>query len=127
LRTGQRLMLPPPENRTRDESGYPLRPIIEMTPGIAESFFKRLTLLQAETPAVTKLNGLRKPLCGKRLRVRHHIARCRMHCRGSKSEQSTCQRRATPVMPSLCRREPWRGKINALRLKIFHGLPLIRR
>jgi hypothetical protein len=61
-------MLPPPENRTRNELGYPLRLIIEMTPGIAESFFKRLTLLQAETPAVTSPGAPLKPLCGKQLR-----------------------------------------------------------
>jgi len=120
-------MLPPPENRTRGESGYPLRPIIEMTPGIAESFFKRLTLLQAETPAVTKLNRLRKPLCGKRLHVRHQIARCKMRGRGRKNQQSACHRRATPAMPSLRWRRPRSGEINALRLKIFHGLPSIRR
>jgi hypothetical protein len=94
-------MLPPPENRTRSESGYPLRRIIEMTPGITESFFKRLTLLQAETPAITKLNGLHKHLCGKRSRVRYQIARCGMHCRGRKNEQSVCHRRAAPVVTSL--------------------------
>jgi hypothetical protein len=92
-------MLPPPENRTRGESGYPLRPIIEMTPGIAESFFKRLTLLQAETPAVTTLNGLRKPHaagdCASVIKLRG--ARCIAEdARTSKAHATAVPRRPCP-------------------------------
>jgi hypothetical protein len=72
-----------------------------MTLCINESFFKRLTLLQAETPAVTKLGGLPMPLHGKRLRLCNQIARCKMRCPGRQMQQSVCHRAGTLVMPRL--------------------------
>jgi hypothetical protein len=47
-----------------------------MTSGIAESFFNRLTLLQGETPAVTRFEALLCPFNGKRLRGIERIAWC---------------------------------------------------
>jgi hypothetical protein len=72
-----------------------------MTLCINESFFKRLTLLQAETPAVTRLGELPMSLFGKRLRPRHQIARCKMRCPGRHLQQGVCHRAGRLVMPCL--------------------------
>jgi hypothetical protein len=83
-----------------------------MTLCVNESFFKRLTLLQAETPAVTRLGEFPTPLFGKRLRLRHPIARCKMRCPGRQSQQSVCHRAGRLVMPRLhwSQRVPWENK-----------------
>jgi len=98
-----------------------------MTLCINESFFKRLTLLQAETPAVTRLGELPMSLFGKRLRPRHQIARRKMRCPGSQSQQSVCHGAGRLVMPRLHWSQRLPGKINARRVKICPCPPLVRR
>ena len=97
-----------------------------MTLCINESFFKRLTLLQAETPAVTRLGELPTSLLGKRLRLRHQIAQCKMRCPGRQGEQCMCHRAGMVVMARLHWLQRLPGKIDARRIKIYPGPPLVR-